>query len=87
MHEFDNIVEVIKEEKEHMDLKHGDTDLDPFDYIQMMLVKVMSARNNEQENTFYNHMNALDAVCEAVTLGIKLMEDHGYTRRFKQPNA
>lgn len=85
MHDLDTILKVLNEELEYQKQKHpSDQGKDILDFIVLMLVNLMEARNQATKDSFGHDMNALDEVRKVVALGITMMQTLGYTRRYKK---
>ena len=89
MHDFDTIVDVLREEAAYQDKKHGgpehDKHHDLWDWIQMMLIKTMEARNRaaDPSDGLESTAQILELIRETTMLGIAAMKAHGYVRRYE----
>ena len=85
MHNLDTILRVLNEELEYQKLKHpSDQGKDILDFIVLMLVNLMEARNHATKDSFGHDMKAIDEVRKVVALGITMMQTLGYTRRYNE---
>lgn len=86
MHSRKDIYTILDEERAYQDAKYGaehEKDHTIWDFVQSMLVHLMSARNHAQKNNFISDMVAFDELRKTTALGIAAMERLGYTRRYQ----